>query len=211
MYNSYEPYQPETRFSVFPPAIKNLIIINGLAFMAMNTPFFDTLIARWFYLWPPSSGYFEWHQLGTYLFLHGSFSHLFFNLFALWMFGVSLENQWGTRKFLLYYFLTGFGAGLLQLFLSWSNGPVIGASGSVYGILLAFGMTYPNRIIMLLFPPIPMKAKYLVVGYGIIELISGITSLSSGIAHFAHLGGMIAGFVIIKIWQKTGLHRPMDY
>lgn len=211
MYNSSEPFRPETQFSVFPPAIKHLLIINGLAFLALNTPVFDQVLTRWFPLWPPETGYFHWFQVVTYMFLHGSLSHLIFNLLALWMFGVAIENLWGTRRFVFYYFATGIGAGLLQLLLSWSNSPIIGASGAVYGILLAFGMTFPERIIMLLFPPIPIKAKYFVFGYGAIELFNGVFSSNSGIAHFAHLGGMLVGWVIIRVWQVQGKHKPFDY
>ena len=133
------------------------------------------------------------------MFLHGNFSHLLFNLFALWMFGQQIEAEWGTKRFVTYYFLTGIGAALLHLLVSLS--PVIGASGGVFGILLAYGMLFPNREIMLLIPPIPLKAKYLVIGYGALELFNGVTSLNSGVAHFAHLGGMIAGFVLIRYWK----------
>jgi membrane associated rhomboid family serine protease len=197
----YDSYSPETRFSFFPPAIKHLMIINGLAFVALNTPIIGNLLERYAVLYPMGTSYFHWTQLITYLFLHGDLSHLIFNLIALWMFGTAIENLWGTTRFTIYYFLTGIGAALLHMLVSFN--PVIGASGAVYGILLAFGMTFPNRIIMLLFPPIPIKAKYLVVIYGAIELFSGITSARSGVAHFAHLGGMIVGFILIKLWRKT--------
>jgi membrane associated rhomboid family serine protease len=136
------------------------------------------------------------------MFMHGSISHIFFNLFALWMFGMPLEQRFGTSRFMLYYFLTGIGAGLLQLFVS--DSIVIGASGAVYGILLAFGMMYPNRYIYLLFPHIPMKAKYFVIFFGAIELFSGVTGLNTGVAHFAHLGGMVVGFILLKLWRVKG-------
>lgn len=145
------------------------------------------------------------------MFLHGSFTHILFNLFALWMFGQAIENLWGTKKFVFYYFATGIGAGILQLILSMTSNIVIGASGAVFGILLAFGMTFPNREIMLLIPPIPIKAKYFVIIYGALELFSGISGTSTGIAHFAHLGGMIVGFVIIKYWQSKGENQSFDY
>jgi membrane associated rhomboid family serine protease len=134
------------------------------------------------------------------MFLHGGFGHIFFNLFALWMFGQSIENYWGTKRFTVFYFLTGIGAAILHMFIGGGGAPTIGASGAVYGILLAFGMMFPNREIMLLFPPIPMKAKYFVAIFGVIELVSGISRTDSGVAHFAHLGGMLVGFILIKYW-----------
>lgn len=119
------------------------------------------------------------------------------------MFGLPLEQRWGTSRFLMYYFITGVGAGLLQLLVS--DSIVIGASGAVYGILLAFGMTYPDKYIIMLFPPIPMKAKYFVMIFGVIELVSGLGGLNSGIAHFAHLGGMVFGFLLLKYWRLRGV------
>jgi len=142
------------------------------------------------------------------MFLHAGFSHIFFNLFALWMFGQAIENYWGTQRFALYYFLTGIGAAILHMLVAYSVGagdvPTIGASGAVYGILLAFGMMFPNRRIILLIPPIPIKAKYFVAIFGAIELFSGFMRTSSGVAHFAHLGGMLVGFILIKYWGLKG-------
>ena len=195
-------YSPQTSFSIFPPAIKNLLIINGLVFLAQNTPITGTILNNYFSLFPYDSGYFYPWQLVSYMFMHGNISHIFFNLFALWMFGLQLELRWGTKRFLVYYFLTGIGAGLLSMLVS--NAIVIGASGAVYGILIGFGMMYPNKYIYMLFPPIPMKAKYFVMFYGAIELFSGISGLSSGIAHSAHLGGMVIGFILIKMWGLKG-------
>lgn len=151
-------------------------------------------------LWPIGSGRFDLWQLVSYMFLHASLGHIFFNLFALWMFGQAIENFWGTERFVVYYFLTGIGAALLHMFIGGGGAPTLGASGAVYGILLAFGMMFPERPIMLLFPPIPIKAKYFVAIFGAIELISGLTRANSGVAHFAHLGGMLIGFVLIKYW-----------
>ena len=192
----------------FPPGVKHLLIINILFFIAQSTPVVSYILDGLFVLFPPHFGiggfplepykFYPW-QLVSYMFLHGNFSHILFNLFALWMFGQQIEAQWGTRRFVTYYFLTGIGAALLHLFVSPS--PVIGASGGVFGILLAYGMLFPNRQIMLLIPPIPIKAKYLVIGYGALELINGIGSLQTGVAHFAHLGGMIAGFILIRYWK----------
>ncbi len=204
-------FSPNTQFSVFPPAIKYLLIWNGIFFLAtVNvfsggwTPLGSTL-APLIVLQPFGDGFLPW-QLVTYMFLHASFSHIFFNLFALWIFGQALENLWGTRRFLLYYFLTGIGAGIIQLFVS--SGYTIGASGAVFGILLGFGMMFPDRYIMLLFPPIPIKAKYFVGFYGAFELFNGITTTNSGIAHFAHLGGLLVGFILIKVWK---IKKPSVY
>ncbi len=192
----------------FPPGVKHLLIVNVLFFVAQSTPIVNYILEGLFVLFPLQAGiggiplepfhFYPW-QLISYMFLHGNFSHLLFNLFALWMFGQQIEAEWGTKRFVTYYFLTGIGAALLHLLVSLS--PVIGASGGVFGILLAYGMLFPNREIMLLIPPIPLKAKYLVIGYGALELFNGVTSLNSGVAHFAHLGGMIAGFLLIRYWK----------
>ncbi len=196
-------YSPNTQFSIFPPAVKHLLIVNGLFFVGLNTPVIAQALFKYGALWPLGSGLFQPWQVVSYMFLHGGLSHIFFNLFALWMFGQSIENYWGTRRFTWYYFLTGIGAAICQLLVS-SGAPTVGASGAVYGILLAFGMMFPNRPIMLLFFPFPIKAKYFVAGFGAIELISGITRTDSGVAHFAHLGGMVVGFILIKIWGLKG-------
>lgn len=198
-YQSSE-YNPNTQFTVFPPAVKHLLIINVLVFVAMYTPVIGENLLRYGMLWPIDSGYFHIWQFVTYMFLHAGFSHIFFNLFALWMFGQAIENYWGTERFVIYYFLTGIGAALLHMLIGVGGAPTLGASGAVYGILLAFGMMFPNRPIMLLFLPVPIKAKYFVAGYGAIELISGISRTDSGVAHFAHLGGMLVGFILIKYW-----------
>jgi len=200
-YNSYGS-------SYFPQGVKHLLIVNILFFIGQNTPLVGNILDAFFVLIPPQFGiggfplepynFYPW-QLVSYMFLHGNFSHILFNLFALWMFGQQIEAEWGTKRFVTYYFLTGIGAAILHMFVAPS--PVIGASGGVFGILLAYGMLFPNREIMLLIPPIPLKAKYLVIGYGAFELLNGVTSLSTGVAHFAHLGGMVAGFFLIKYWK----------
>lgn len=211
-----DSYRPPTQFSVFPPVIKNLLILNGLFFMAQLVPTTDALLTRWLALWPlgtpdvvPVQGgvmrvpqFWPW-QLVTYGFLHGGFEHIFFNMFALWMFGVQIENVWGSRRFIIYYLACVVGAALLQVLVTYGGNPVptVGASGGVFGILLAFGMMFPNQYIMLLFPPIPIKAKWLVIIYGVIELFAGIRGPQSGIAHFAHLGGMLFGLVLILYWR----------
>ncbi len=204
-------FSPNTQFSFFPPAIKYLLIWNGIFFLATINIFgsgwtpMGSALAPLLVLQPFGDGFMPW-QLVTYMFLHADFYHIFFNLFALWIFGQALEQLWGTKRFLMYYFLTGIGAGLIQLFVS--SGSTIGASGAVYGILLGFGMMYPNRRIMLLFPPIPIKAKYFVGFYGALELFNGLTRSDSGVAHFAHLGGLLVGFILIKLW---GLKKPSEY
>jgi membrane associated rhomboid family serine protease len=201
-------YSPNTQLSIFPPAVKHLLIINLLAFVALSTPVVSEYLFTYGALWPIGSGRFGVWQLVSYMFLHAGFGHIFFNLFALWMFGQAIENFWGTNRFVIYYFLTGIGAALLHMLIGGGGAPTLGASGAVYGILLAFGMMFPNRPIMLLFPPIPIKAKYFVAIFGAIELISGLTRANSGVAHFAHLGGMLIGFILIKYW---GLKSEESY
>ena len=203
-------YRPPTAFSVFPPVIKNLLIINGLVFMAQLL--YDPILVPLFALWPLGTpfvnvpDFWPW-QLVSYGFLHGSFMHILFNMFALWMFGVQIENVWGSKRFAIYYFSCVIGAGLVQLVVatiaakSGDIYPTVGASGGVFGILLAFGMLFPNQVIMLLFPPIPMKAKWLVIGYGVLELYAAVTGTQAGVANFAHLGGMVFGFVLIMYWR----------
>ncbi|MBN8706528.1 MAG: rhomboid family intramembrane serine protease [Bacteroidetes bacterium] len=205
-----DPYSPfGGGFTYMPPMIKNLLIINVIVFLLTFILFggnSNNFLTVYFALWPLDSGLFMPWQLVTYMFMHGGFMHILFNMFGLWMFGVELENYWGSKRFLTYYMVTGIGAGVLHLgvqMLEGSGAPTVGASGSVYGILLAFGMMFPNRIIFVSLL-IPMPAKYFVLIYGGIELFSGLTRANSGIAHFAHLGGMIFGFIMIKYWQKGG-------
>jgi membrane associated rhomboid family serine protease len=201
-----------------PPVIQTLLILNTAFFLAQG--FIDASLLYWFALWPlggsellPASPlliqtphFWPW-QLVSYAFLHANLLHLFVNMFALWMFGMDIEGFWGSRAFALYYFVCVVGAALVQLLfasMAASEGivyPTIGASGGVFGILLAFGMIFPNRPVMLLFPPIPMKAKWLVIGYGAVELWSGVTGTAAGVAHFAHLGGMLFGFLLIQYWR----------
>jgi membrane associated rhomboid family serine protease len=227
-------------------------------------------------LFYPQSEYFMPHQLVTHLFMHGGITHLFFNMFALYMFGRVLESVWGPKRFLIFYFITGLGAATIHTFVNYleiapmakavvafnntpspelfasfvnkypnaikgffslpevrdfavtwldnpdvsmyeseaskvlnlvvakrMNIPTVGASGAVFGVLLGFGMLFPNTQLMLLFPPIPIKAKYFVMAYGALELVLGFSMPGSNIAHFAHLGGMIFGFILIKYWNKT--------
>jgi len=198
-------YQPPTRFSVFPPVIKNLLIINGLVFLAQMVPSTNMMLVRFFALWPMGEGLFYPWQLVTYGFLHSTsgFGHILFNMFALWMFGVRIENAWGTRRFAIYYFVCVIGAGIAQLIVATLDPmtyPTVGASGGVFGVLLAFGMMYPDEPIYLYFL-FPIKAKWLVIGMGVFELFSGISGAQSGVANFAHLGGMVIGIFLILYWR----------
>jgi len=210
----YNTYQPPTRFSVFPPVIKNLLILNGLFFMAQLVPATNDILTNWLALWPLGTpnlvrtpfgieqipSFWPW-QLITYSFLHGGFSHIFFNMFALWMFGVQIENTWGSRRFAIFYFVCVIGAAVSQLAVTYGVPiPTLGASGGVFGILLAFGMMFPEQPIYLYFL-FPIKAKWFVLGYGAIELWSGVAGTQAGVAHFAHLGGMLVGFLLIQYWR----------
>ena len=199
-----DQYSPNTQFTVFPPAVKHLLIINGLAFVALMTPQIGEFLFTYGALWPVGSRFFHVWQLVTYMFLHGGFWHIFMNLFVLWMFGQAIEQYWGTRRFTIYYFITGIGAAITQILIANAGAPTVGASGAVYGILLAFGMMFPERPIMLIFPPIPIKAKYFVAIFGGIELFYGVTGTQTGVAHFAHLGGMVFGYILIKYWGLKG-------
>ncbi len=195
--------------SSMPPATRILLILNVAIFGLQS--FTDPLLLGPFALWPPASaqypgapGFQVW-QLLTYGFLHGGLTHLFFNMFALYMFGGEIERLLGTRRFVTYYLVCVVGAAVAQLVvISNINSPpvpTVGASGGVFGLLLAFGMTFPQRRIMLLFPPIPMPAWLFVTLYGLLELYLGVTGSGQGVAHFAHLGGMVAGFVLLMRWR----------
>ena len=197
-------FSPNSQFSVFPPAVKHLLIVNVLVFVALNNAVLYQYMMVYGALWPLGHELFQPWQLVSYMFLHGGIGHIFFNLFALWIFGQAIENFWGTKRFTVYYFLTGIGAAIIHMFIGGGGAPTVGASGAVFGILLAFGMMFPNRYIVLLIPPIPIKAKYFVAIFGVIELFSGVMRPGSGIAHFAHLGGMVVGFILIKYWGLKG-------
>ncbi len=199
-----------------PPVTRALLIANiGIYLLQMLSG--EALLVH-FALWPlgPSPysdvpGFEPW-QIVTYGFLHGGLTHLAFNMFALWMFGGAIEQLFGTRPFALYYFVCVIGAALAQLavvhFFTGGYYPTLGASGGVFGLLLAYGMMYPHSRIMLLFPPIPMPAWLFVTGYGAIELFLGVTGTQAGVAHFAHLGGMAIGFVLIQYWRGRLPIRP---
>lgn len=154
-------------------------------------------------LWPLQSGYFEPWQLLTYGFLHGSFNHLFFNMFAVWMFGAALEQAWGSQRFGIYYTVCVLGAAVAQIVVQQGSGdvyPTVGASGGVFGLLLAYGVMWPNNRLFLIFFPVPVKAKWFVILYGAAELLFGLTGAMPGIAHFAHLGGMVFGLALLWKW-----------
>ncbi len=184
-----------------PPITQALLLIN-VALYAL-----DTLLGRWitiqFALWPLGEGFLPWQVL-SYAFLHGSFGHLFFNMLGLWMFGGDLERLWGPRRYLQFYLASVLTAAAAQLLVTWlldSQYPTVGASGGLFGLLLAFGMMFPNRVIVPLIPPIPMKAKTFVMVFGGLELLFGVTGTASGVAHFAHLGGMLGGYLMIRWWR----------
>jgi len=231
-----------------PPVVKNIIMINilmFLAYFAANSVFgidLNSLLGLYF----PKSEQFKPLQIVTHMFMHGGFWHIFFNMYALFIFGPVLENVWGPKRFFIFYMVCGLGAAFthesviffqynhliqslspgdlqvvlndgsayyqqgklfsepvmqsLQLLL---NTPTVGASGAIFGVLLAFGVLFPNTQLMLLFPPIPIKAKYLVAGYGALELYLAVTQPGSNIAHAAHLGGMLFGYLLIRYWRKT--------
>jgi membrane associated rhomboid family serine protease len=235
-------------FLSLPPVVKNIIMINVLmilAYYAASSVFsidLNSLLGLYF----PKSEQFKPIQIVTHMFMHGGFMHIFFNMYALFIFGPILESVWGPKRFLIFYMVCGLGAALthetviffqynqliqnlspeniqvvltegtayflqgkvftdsdmqsLQILL---NTPTVGASGAIFGVLLAFGVLFPNTQLMLLIPPMPIKAKYLVLGYGALELVLAVTQPGSNIAHAAHLGGMLFGYLLIRYWRKT--------
>jgi membrane associated rhomboid family serine protease len=235
-------------FFGMPPIVKNLIFINIIMLLAYYAAgsVFNIDLNKILGLYFPKSEQFKPIQIVTHMFMHGGFTHLLFNMFALYMFGQVLEQVWGPKRFLIYYFVCGLGAALihetviafeyfhlvkilnpedLQLVINegtayWNNGqrfvdpamrslqillntPTVGASGAIFGVLLAFGVLFPNTQLMLLFPPIPIRAKYFVMIFGGIELYLAIMQPGSSIAHAAHLGGMLFGYLLIRYWRKT--------
>jgi membrane associated rhomboid family serine protease len=187
-----------------PPVTKALMLICTAVFCLQ----FFVPLNLWFALWPPASGMFWPWQLLTYAFLHGGLFHLFFNMLGLWMFGSELERLWGNKRYLHFLLAGVLAAAAVQLMFTWFMGsrtPTVGASGGLFALLLAFGMLFPNRIIMPLFPPIPMKARTFVIVFGGLELLLGsglLGGVGGGIAHFAHLGGMVGGFLMIRYWRR---------
>ena len=188
-----------------PNVIFVLLILNGLLFAVQQMDQRFMMIN--FALWPathPQSPFAPW-QLLTYGFLHGNLTHIAFNMFGLWMFGQDLERLWGPKRFLAFYLICVVGAGLVQLGVAGAQGglyPTVGASGGLFGLLLAFGLTFPNRVVVPLFPPIPMRAITFVVIFGLLELYLGFSGNAPGIANFAHLGGMLFGFLVLRYWSS---------
>jgi membrane associated rhomboid family serine protease len=185
-----------------PPLTRNLLIVNVLAFL-LEQQFGDGFTLQ-FALWPLASGNFMPWQLATYAFMHAGLTHLAFNMYGLWMFGSELERVWGARRLGLFYGVSVLAAALMQLGVSAlldSDAPTVGASGGLFGLLIGFAMLFPRRRIMLLIPPIPMPAWVFVTLYGLIELTLGVTGSAAGVAHFAHLGGLLGGWLVIRYWR----------
>ena len=206
--------------STIPNVIFALLIINGLVFALQQM--FEPFTRFYLALWPMAEGvypsfeqfsadfprfaapFMPW-QLLTYGFLHGNTTHIFFNMFGLWMFGRDIERFMGSQRFLIYFIVCMVGAGIVQLIVAGIQGglyPTVGASGGVFGVLLAYGLTFPNRIVVPLFPPIPMRAITFVFIYGGLELYLGVSGGAPGVANFAHLGGMLFGFLLIQYWRR---------
>ena len=202
----------------FPPVIKNLLIINGILFLCAQVFSGVISINGYKQYTGPIYEYLALHNINnddfgvwqfvTHMFVHDLLDpmHIFFNMFALWMFGRSIESRWGSKRFLSYYIFTGIGAAILHMIITGGGSMMFGASGAVFGILLAFGMVYPNTQILLLIPPMPIKAKYLVIGYGLLELYLGYGRMDDGIAHFAHLGGMLFGLLVFLYWKIKNIY-----
>ena len=221
-----------------PTITKQLLIINCIAFLASQLV---PSITSWCGLHYWQASQFHIYQLVTYIFMHGGWAHLFFNMFALWMFGAVMERTWGSKRFIIYYLVCGIGAGLLQeisqtFMVYYAISPesmnqfleisrispdtllqqqlnmmtTVGASGSIYGILLAFGMTYPEERMFIIPIPFPIKAKWLVIGYAGLEIGLALANSGDGVAHMAHLGGMLFGFFLIRHWRKSE-HRQTSF
>lgn len=208
------------------PATFNIIIINVLVMIMITLN--EGFMIEHFALFYPASPFFKPWQFITHMFMHGGFWHIFFNMYTLWIFGSVLERIWGWKKFLVFYFVTGFGAALLhtgvqfieaQVYMSQiADGslaaqtalhqlkltPTVGASGAIYGVLIGFAMLYPDAMLTLIFPPVSLKAKWFVIIFAVIELFTGVFGIGGGIAHFAHLGGMLFGWMLIMYWKKKG-------
>ena len=186
-----------------PPVTQSLLIANVLVFLLQSQT--GDVLDVGFGLWPLGQGFAPW-QIVTYGFLHGGFAHIFFNMLGLYMFGSDIERLFGSRYFLAYYFACLVSAALCQLVVvSLAGGPpiaTVGASGALYGLLLAFGMYFPRRMVMLIIPPIPMPARVFVIVFGGLELLFGVTGTADGVAHFAHLGGMLGGWLVIQYRRR---------
>lgn len=224
-------YQENRRgpFANLPSVTKNLIIINVLIFVA--TIFNENFMVSTFGMFYPSSQYFHWWQPVTHMFMHGGFWHIFFNMYTLFIFGTVVERIIGSKKFFFFYFVCGLGAAAMQIgaqylemqsFLASDsqaalNGimalkmtPTVGASGAIYGVLIGYAMLFPESRMTLLFPPVTLRAKWMVVIFAAIELFTGVAGWADGIAHFAHLGGMLIGWLVIRWWRKRNVLFDRD-
>ena len=223
-YYSYDNRGRGGLLAGMPAAVKNIIFINVI--VMLMTSLKENFMYETFALFYPTSPFFHWWQPVTHMFMHGGFWHLIFNMYTLSIFGSVLERVWGTKKFLLFYFVTGLGAALIHTGVEWlqmqswlsqaAEGstaamtsihllkmtPTVGASGAIYGVLMGYAMLYPDTVLSLLIPPISLKAKWFVLIFAAIELFTGVTGTGGNIAHFAHLGGLIFGFLLIWYWKK---------
>ncbi len=206
--------------SSIPPVVKNLVAINILMFIA--TLINENFMIGNFAMFYPASPWFKPWQVLTHMFMHGGIWHIFFNMYTLLMFGIVLECRLGSGKFLIFYFVTGLGAVALHTGVQWLEAqyfmnagdfeaytsilrtPTLGASGAIYGVLIGYAMCYPDSRLTLLFPPITLTAKWFVIIFAVIELFTGISGIHDGVAHFAHLGGMLFGWLLIRWWRKKG-------
>jgi membrane associated rhomboid family serine protease len=212
--------------SNIPTAVKNIIIINVLVMIMISLN--EEFMIEKFALFYPTSPFFHWWQPVTHMFMHGGFFQLLFNMYTLFIFGSVLERVWGPKKFLIFYFATGLGAAAIHTGVEWiqmqswiaqaAEGtqsalmaihtmkmtPTVGASGAIYGVLMGYAMLYPDSMLTLVLPPVSLKAKWFVLIFAGIELLTGITGTGGGIAHFAHLGGLIFGYILIRVWKKRG-------
>ena len=220
-------------FGNMPTAIRHIIIINILV-MIMTKLNADFMYGK-FALFYPTSPFFHWWQPVTHMFMHGGFWHLLFNIYTLYLFGSVLERVWGTKKFLVFYFVTGIGAAAIHTGVEWlqmqswlgqaAQGsiaaqtaihalkitPTVGASGAIYGVLMGYAMLYPDSLLTLFIPPVTLKAKWFVLIFAAIELLTGVTGTGGGIAHFAHLGGLVFGFLLIWYWKKRRTLYGRDF
>ena len=199
--------QLDRLFGNIPAATRNLFLVNVIMFIAtcINQNFMVGTFAMFF----PTSPFFRWWQPVTHMFMHGGFWHIFLNMWCLLMFGSALERSIGSKKFVLFYFVAGLGAVAVHTLVQYLQGPILnvptlGASGAIYGIQIGYAMLYPNDIWTLVFPPVSLKAKWFVLIFIAIELFTGITGTADGVAHFAHLGGALFGFLLMLYWKKTG-------
>jgi membrane associated rhomboid family serine protease len=188
--------------SSLPRVTQGLIVANVLVFVLDSA--LGGSLSGWLALWPLGAGFMPWQML-TYAFVHASVQHIFFNMFGLYMFGADVERVWGERRFLGYYLACALAAAVTQLAIASfgvAPGPTVGASGAIFGLLLAYARLFPHRTVMPLFPPIPMRAPVFVALYGVLELVLGVSGAQAGVAHFAHLGGLAGGFLLMRFWRR---------